>query len=230
MFHFTDGETEAQQRVLTCPGRLDAHEGAETEQATRVDRGDFCINTRVRKKPTTPPNPGGGWVPIWGRPPASSLHPRTQPRVNRLCKTPFLLGVHPEKKSASAWKLGADNPDGYPGPVLGESPAWRHEQLLVGKLQITTSAVTGTSRAAAAPPRSRLFGAWDPRGSGTPAPGAPQTRTRGCAPALWQVPRRDGDGVSPGTPCNNKAPRHLAPLEWGTPRKRGGAGAAARDG
>ena len=142
----------------------------------------------------------------------------------------FWVFTRRKTKSASACKLGADNPDGYPGPVLGESPAWRHEQLPVGKLQITTSAVTGTSRAAAAPPRSRRFGAWDPRGSGTPAPGAPQTRTLGCAPALWQVPRRDGDGVSPGTPCNNKAPRHLAPLEWGTPRKRGGAGAAARDG
>lgn len=142
----------------------------------------------------------------------------------------FWVFTRRKTKSSSAWKLRADNPDGYPGPVLSESPAWRHEQLPGGKLQITTSAVTGTSRSAAAPPRSRRFGAWDPRGSGILAPGAPQTRTRGCPAALRKVPRHDGDGVSPGTPCNNKAPRHPAPLEWGTPRKRGGAGAAAREG
>lgn len=83
-----------------------AHEGAETEHK-RVDRGNFCINTRVRKKPTTPfPGVGGYGYPY------GVVHQLSRPRVNRLCKAPFLLSVHPEKKSASAWKLGADNPDG----------------------------------------------------------------------------------------------------------------------
>ena len=100
-----------------------AHEGAETEHK-RVDRGNFCINIRVRKKPTTP-SPGVGGYPY------GVVHPLSRPRTHSLVLTgcvrpPFFWVFTRRKRARPPGRWGQTTPTGtqdrcWVNPQLGDT-------------------------------------------------------------------------------------------------------------